>query len=171
MSRRRVGLGAAAVLLAMAASGCGGRPASPEEATLLRAIAHDISDLRGRYEQLRDYDPETAFRHQNSVSYLYEPHPGTLVLMNSGNYWFKVSTSKDPVQAFDNPGPVLNIELPRFGRWLKLRVRGSDQELTEELARIVGGHAKEAGGTRALYRPENAIEQAPARGSRRMRTV
>ena len=137
----------------------------------MRGIAHDISDLRVRYEQLEDYDPETAYALQHSVSYLYEPNPGTLVLMNSGNYWFKVSTSKDPVQAFDNPGPVLNIEIPRIGRWLKLRVRGSDAELTDDLVRIVSVRAKEAGGGRAIYEPQNAREDAPRRSGRRSRTL
>lgn len=151
--------------------GCAQRIASPEEATLLRGIAHDIADLKGRYEQLDGYDPEAAFQHQNSVSYLYEPNPGTPVLMNSGNYWFKVSTSKDPVQAFDNPGPVLNIEMSRFGRWLKLRVRGTDAELTDELVRIVSVRAKEAGGGRAIYDPQSAREDAPRRSGRRGRVL
>lgn len=155
----------------MVSCGCAQRVASPEEVTLLRGIAADITQLRGRYEQLERYDPEAAFHHQNSVSYLYEPHPGTPVLMNSGNYWFKVSTSKDPVQAFDNPGPVLNIEIPRIGRWLKLRVRGTDAELTDDLVRIVSVRAKEAGGGRAIYEPQNAREDAPRRSGRRARAL
>lgn len=161
----------AGLCLLGAASGCAQRIASPEEFALLSSIAHDIADLKGRSGKLDDYDPEKAFYGRRSISYFYEPHPGTPVLMNSGNYWFKVSMSKDPVQAFDNPGPVLNIEIPRIGRWLKLRVRGSDAELTDDLVRIVSARAKEAGGGRALYDPQNAREEAPRRSGRRARAV
>jgi hypothetical protein len=160
------------VFVCVCFAGCGIRKVSPEESSFLYAIASDIEALRESFRELADFRTESALRGGGDhFSGLYEKNPRTPVIMNPGNYWFKVSLSRDAVDAFDSPMPVLTVEIPSFKKFLKLRVRGANDALTYALLEIVRKQAKEFGGIREQIDLRNAREGVVAGPSRRRGTM
>lgn len=139
----------------------------PEESSFLYAIASDIESLHGTFPELADFRAESTLGGGDHFSALHEKNPGTPVIMNPGTYWFKVSLSKKAIDAFDSPMPVVTVEIPPLKKYLKLRVRGTNDPLTYALLQIVRQRAKEFGGVNERVDFQNTRENVASPSRRR----
>lgn len=141
-------------------AGCAAERISPDEKALFQRIAKDIGAQKSDFPQLAGFDASRSVSSRRNFNYLEKRIPGP-VIMSSSVFWFKVSLSKEPVDAFDSPMPVLSVEIPAFKKYLQLRVRGKDDGLTMTLVRIAQKYALEAGGKDAHVALQNAHELMP----------
>ncbi len=133
-------------LLAVFAAGCGAQLTRGER-IFLENIAYGIGPLKERYAELEGFPARTVRIHRNYFSHTYNKEPAAGVpLANPNYYWFKVSLSTEAVDAFDSPGPLLTLRIPRYQKYLKIRVRGANKELTRELTALVLEEGLKAGG-------------------------
>lgn len=137
------------VLAAACLGGCGEPRLPDEEAAFLREVARAVEPLKARYEELSGFDPASDPVRSNFISHTYRRDPKAGVPLFSSNYfWIKFSLTSEPVEAFDSPPPALTVKMPRYGgKFLKLRVRGPNLPLKQELTRAVYQIATDAGGT------------------------
>ena len=147
--------------------GCGPGKISGQESALLHEIASGIGSERDHFRELEDFRPDGDAIDKGYFSSMHQKNPGTPLIMNPGVYWFKVSLSKKAVDPFDSPMPVFSVRIPAFQKYLKLRVRGSNDRLTYGLIEIVRKQAVLAGGTDERLELQNASEEARNPSARR----
>ena len=147
-------------------SGCAKVPLSQDEQILLNSILGDLRAIKDRYQEFEKLDTAIE-RGTNFFSYAYDMSQShSTPLMNPGYFWFKVSLVKSPVEAFDLQPPVLTVFIPRFKKYLKLRVSSSNRPLTTELTKIFYEHAHSFGGTDERWNINSQTSMPQRRGSR-----
>jgi hypothetical protein len=147
-------------------SGCVIAKLSPEEDAFLREIASNVRDLKQDYKELDGFEGSVS-ENREYFSNAYRPKPETVLLFSTEDYWFKISLSKKLVELYDSPQPVYIIEIPRFHKYLKLRIRGRNPELTQKLINIVRTKGLEYEGVNERLMLENLQERPIGRTSRR----
>jgi len=135
----------------MALAGCGGAVVDQDEWSFLDKVFRQAGALKGRYAEFGEWG-KNAERGPDFVSYHYDPsHGRSIPLFSQDQFWFKISLSKKPVDPFDLQPPVVTVYMPRFQKYLKLRIVTADQGLAEGLARIFYREAVQAGGTNVRW--------------------
>jgi hypothetical protein len=128
-------------------SGCGSVALTEQETFLLNGIFSDFSSLRGKYEPFQRLSIETVEKGPNFMSYTFDRSGRQATpFMSSSYFWVKVSLVKNPVEASDLQQPILSMYIPRFKKYLKLRVAGADIDLKRALMAIVYSNGKVVGG-------------------------
>jgi len=133
--------------------------------SLLYDAGQDIKALSQGYEELEGFD-YTRLESEKYLSFTHNSSKASMPVFNSGIYWFKVSFSDRAVD-LESPMPVLSVEIPVLKKFIKLRVRGTNDDLTQRLAAIVYQRALERGGVDPRFSLQNSRETMGGRSSRR----
>jgi hypothetical protein len=144
---RRTFIGLMLLVPALTASGCGQRPLGPAEREFLDDIVKKLEPVRAEYREFDRFD-EGVERGPNFISFSRDlDKSGGTPLMNPAYFWLKISLADDAVEALDLQPPVLTVFVPRFKKYLKLRLVTSNALLSEAVSGSFYDAALEAGGT------------------------
>lgn len=150
--------------------GCGDKPLDVPERNLLWDISQKFEALAVRHPELEGFTSGKE-KGLNFVSYSRDlAGTSSVPLMNPNYFWVKVSLTKRPIDAVDLQPPIVTIFIPRFKKYLKLRMATENEVLMADLTRAFYETAMASGGAAPLWGDENR-SGSPIRGPRSRRAL
>lgn len=136
---------AAALFLAGLVGGCAAE-LPDEEKALVESVAAELGELHSAYPELADFR-ERRESGRDFVSFSARKEGISIPVFDPGRLWFKVSLSERPVDPGDLQPPLVTVNFPQFGKYLKLRVRSANKPLLKDLVTTFLRRVEEEGGT------------------------
>ena len=153
------------IFCALMFTGCAFR-ITPDEEAFLREVAGHIRE-KIQVAEMEGFDYSMLDRGASFFSHHHNPEKTPMPVFTRSDFWFKVSLSKDPVDANQSPMPVLSMFIPSLNKFIQLRVRGENDELTRTLVEVVYEAAAERGGEDPRIELINSRENTGFGGRRR----
>jgi hypothetical protein len=147
-------------------AGCGDTPLDVPERNLLWDITQKFETLADRHPELEGFASGKE-KGVNYVSYSRDlAGKSSVPLMNPNYFWVKVSLTKKPIDPIDLQPPIVTIFMPRFKKYLKLRMATENERLMADLTKAFYETAMASGGVNPLWGDENR-SKSPIRGRSR----
>ena len=135
------------LFLILSLAGCAQVKLTDDERGFIKGVVTSVGVIKDRYPELQKLD-QNVEEGPDFFSYSYDlSQSGSTPLMNSGYFWFKISLGKNPMDPLDLQPPLLTVFIPRYKKYLKMRLASANLPLINDLANIFYKNALDAGGT------------------------